>query len=62
MIKIPTLLVWGDNDPVSPIAAGEYLATELSDAKLIVVEGADHFLARDRVEEVTLHIADFLSS
>ena len=47
---------------VSPVAAGEYLARELPDAKLIVVEDADHFLARDRVEEVTLYIAEFLSS
>ena len=62
MINIQTLLIWGDNDPVSPVAAGEYLARELPDAKLIVVEDADHFLARDRVEEVTLYIAEFLSS
>ena len=62
LINIQTLLIWGDNDPVSPVAAGEYLARELPDAKLIVVEDADHFLAQDRVEEVTLHIAEFLSS
>ena len=62
LIKVPTLLIWGDNDPVSPVSAGEYLARELPDAKLIVVEDADHFLARDRVEEVALHIAEFLSS
>lgn len=62
LIKIPTLLIWGDNDPVSPVAIGEYLARELPNAKLIVVEDADHFLARDRVEEVTIYIAKFLSS
>ena len=62
MIKVPTLLVWGDRDPVSPVAVGEYLAGELPNAKLIVVEDADHFLARDRADELAPHISKFLSS
>ncbi len=62
LIKIPTLLIWSGSDLDSPVAAGEYLVRELPDAKLTVIEGADHFLARDRVEEVALHIAEFLSS
>jgi pimeloyl-ACP methyl ester carboxylesterase len=44
-IACPTLLLWGDADPISPVAVGERLAGLLPDARLHVVAGGEHDLA-----------------
>lgn len=61
-LDVPVLLILGDADPICPIAAGEYLIELLPDARLIIVEGGDHMLARDRADELAPLIAGFLSS
>jgi pimeloyl-ACP methyl ester carboxylesterase len=47
-IEAPTLLLWGDSDPISPVSVGERLQTLLPNAKLRIIPGADHDLARTR--------------
>jgi pimeloyl-ACP methyl ester carboxylesterase len=44
-VAIPTLLLWGDADPISPVRVGERLASLLPCAKLQVVAGGGHGLA-----------------
>ena len=51
-IATPTLLLWGDADPISPVAVGEHLASLLPRADLVVIPGGDHAFARDRADEV----------
>jgi pimeloyl-ACP methyl ester carboxylesterase len=46
-IVCPTLLLWGDSDPISPVAVGQRLAALLPDAQLHVVAGGTHSLGRD---------------
>jgi pimeloyl-ACP methyl ester carboxylesterase len=41
-IACPTLLLWADADPSSPLAIGRYLATQLPDATLHIVKSTDH--------------------
>jgi len=41
----PTLLLWGDNDPISPVAVGERLQRLLPVAELRVINGGQHDLA-----------------
>lgn len=43
-LRMPTLLLWGDSDPISPVRVGERLASLLPDARLEVFAGADHDL------------------
>ncbi len=45
-IEAPTLLLWGDADPISPVAVGERLRTLLPNASLQVISGGDHDLAQ----------------
>lgn len=59
-IRTPALLLWGDSDPVSPIAVGERLAQLLPASELRVIAGAGHDLARTHVAEVTKLIAAHL--
>jgi pimeloyl-ACP methyl ester carboxylesterase len=43
-LRIPTLLLWGDADPISPVKVGNRLASLLPQAELHVFPGADHDL------------------
>ena len=48
----PVLLLWGDADPISPLAVGERLLARLARATLRVVPGGDHDLVHNRAAEV----------
>jgi len=48
----PTLLIWGDHDPISPVAVGERLRTLLPHAFLQVISGADQDRAQHHVDRV----------
>ena len=60
-ITQPTLLLWGDADPISPLAVGERLRDLLPNASLVKVAGGNHALAHERATElaelVTAHLA-----
>jgi pimeloyl-ACP methyl ester carboxylesterase len=60
-IAARTLLVWGDGDPISPLAVGEHLASLLPNATLRVIAGGTHSLAVDRAQEVADLIAEHLA-
>jgi len=45
-VTAPALLLWGDADPISPVAVGRRLAELLPHAELRVISGGDHDLAR----------------
>ncbi|BCP52991.1 alpha/beta hydrolase [Kaistia sp. 32K] len=51
-VSAPTLLIWGDSDPISPVAIGERLLGLLPDAELHVLPGADHDLAITHADDV----------
>ena len=51
-IAAPTLLLWGDSDPISPTAVGRHLQSRLPNSCLHVVAGGDHDLARTHAMEV----------
>ena len=44
-LRIPTLLLWGDADPISPVSVGERLRSLLPYATLEVIRGGDHGVA-----------------
>ena len=59
-IAAPTLLIWGDADPISPVAVGWHLEQRLSNAKLEIVAGGNHDLARTHADQVARLIAAHL--
>lgn len=52
MVKVPTLLLWGDSDPISPVRVGERLASLLPCAELHIVEGGDHDIAETHAQVI----------
>ncbi|WP_047862859.1 alpha/beta fold hydrolase [Archangium gephyra] len=59
-LSIPTLLLWGDADPISPVGVGRQLERLLPRARLRVLTGGDHMFARDRAGEIAPWIAEHL--
>jgi pimeloyl-ACP methyl ester carboxylesterase len=60
-VTAPVLLLWGDADPISPVAVGRRLAQLLPNAELVVLKGGTHDLASERVEEIVPHIERHLA-
>lgn len=61
-VAAPTLLLWGDHDPTSPVTVGQQLTKLLPDAKLRIIPGGTHSFAHDQPELVTPLITAHLSS
>lgn len=59
-LHIPALLLWGDADPISPVAVGEHLASLLPCAQLHVTHGGNHDLAETHASEIAPLIDAFL--
>jgi pimeloyl-ACP methyl ester carboxylesterase len=59
-IEVPTLLLWGRQDPVVPLALGERLARELPNARLVVLERCGHVPSEERPEEALRAVLGFL--
>jgi len=55
-IRAPVLLLWGDADPISPVAVGRRLAALFPRAELVGFAKGTHDLVLERAEEVVPHI------
>jgi len=60
-IKIPTLLLWGDQDFATPLQAGRVMQQAILGSELKIIYGGGHFPFLDNWEEVATEIDKFLS-
>jgi len=61
-ISVPTLVVSGDDDRLTPLKYGEYLATNIRGAVLKIIHGAGHLAMLEKSSEVNAVVAAFLHS
>lgn len=61
-IQQKTLLLWGDDDVVSPVAVGEFLKHKIRNAHLEIIPDGDHQFAFHYPLEVAEHIHQYLAS
>jgi pimeloyl-ACP methyl ester carboxylesterase len=61
-LPIPTLLLWGDADPISPVAVGQRLASLLPASRLVVLSRGSHDVVLEKAEQVAPLIDRHLSS
>ncbi len=59
-INVETLLIFGSNDAATPIAKGEYMASIMPDATLIVFENDDHYAYFHQAERFNRVLDAFL--
>jgi pimeloyl-ACP methyl ester carboxylesterase len=61
-IAVPTLVIWGDEDQVTPLADGRELAEQIPGATIEVVAGAGHHPHREDPAAIADLISGFLAS
>jgi pimeloyl-ACP methyl ester carboxylesterase len=59
-LKAPTLLIWGENDSVTPLADGKEMERLIPNAGLAVLPGAGHFAFIDRAAHFNAVLKVFL--
>ena len=60
LVVQPTLVVWGEHDPITPLHDAHVLRNALPDARLFVIRNASHNVMADRPEEFARAVRDFL--
>jgi len=59
-LNVPTLVIWGKQDPALPLATGTRLALELPSATLKVIDKCGHNPQEEWPEETAKYILDFI--
>ena len=60
-IKLPTLVIWGEKDAVTPISEGKIIAENIPNAKLAVIKNTGHFMFLEKPDEFVKIIKEFIS-
>jgi pimeloyl-ACP methyl ester carboxylesterase len=61
-IKVPTLVLWGKQDTLLPIAAGERYTEGISGARMVSFDKCGHVPAMEKTEEFLSAVNGFLGS
>ncbi|PKN05873.1 MAG: alpha/beta hydrolase, partial [Deltaproteobacteria bacterium HGW-Deltaproteobacteria-7] len=57
-IKVPTLVIHGDADPLMPVEGGKETAQLIPGAKLLIIEGMGHDMPRETWQKIIDAISD----
>ena len=60
-VGMPTLLVWGERDPLIPPSVGDLMRAGIPGSRLLVIEGAGHNPMFDRPEAFNAALLAFLA-
>ncbi|WP_349536542.1 bifunctional fumarylacetoacetate hydrolase/alpha/beta hydrolase family protein [Rhodococcus rhodochrous] len=60
-IAVPTLVITGDEDKVSPVAVNEQLAESITDSRLEILDGVGHWHTLEDPSRVTALLTEFLN-
>jgi 3-oxoadipate enol-lactonase len=58
---VPTLILCGSEDKITPLVQSEFLSTTIQSSKLHSIEKAGHLSNLEQPEEFNKHISDFIS-
>lgn len=59
-LDVPALILWGQQDEYIPLDYASRFASEISDSKLVLLEGVRHFLFEDEPERCAHEVITFL--
>ncbi len=59
-VAVPTLIICGTADQMTPLKYSQYLAEQIPNARLAIIEGAGHMLPLERPDYVASLISEFL--
>ncbi|MBN1331577.1 alpha/beta hydrolase [Candidatus Dojkabacteria bacterium] len=58
-IALPTLIIWGKNDKITPLAMGEKIHSLIPNSKMKIIEGR-HGIPMTKPEEIAEYISEFI--
>jgi 3-oxoadipate enol-lactonase len=61
-VAVPTLVVVGSGDMLTPVEHSEAIAARITDARLVVLDGAGHMSNLDNADEFTQVMTEFLEA
>ena len=61
-IRVPALVVWGQQDELTPLANGEAFAARLAEARLVVIPDCGHSPMEERPRELLAEVLPFLEA
>jgi pimeloyl-ACP methyl ester carboxylesterase len=61
LIKTPALVIWGEDDAITPLTEGKIIAENIPGAKLEVIKNTGHFLFLEKPEEFIKLIKEYAS-
>ncbi|HJT37239.1 MAG TPA: alpha/beta hydrolase, partial [Actinomycetota bacterium] len=59
-IGMPTLLIWGEQDPALPLWLAESIVRDIPQANLVTIPDAGHFVPEERPERVAELLKEFI--
>ena len=59
-LGLPTLLLWGEDDPFAPVGGAHRFQREIPGSELVVLEGAGHFAVEDDPAGYAAALTEFL--
>jgi len=59
---VPTMLVWGERDPIIPVTHGYSTHKQIPDSRLEIIGGAGHFPYRDDPRRFAALLSDFIAT
>jgi pimeloyl-ACP methyl ester carboxylesterase len=60
-IKVPTLVICGESDIMTPVKFANYLGTRITDSKVVIIPESSHFVLAEKPEAVNKAIQDFIN-
>lgn len=61
-IRVPTLIICGSDDSLTPVSKSQYLHEHIKDSQLRIIQNAGHISNMEQPEEFNKIIIDFLKS
>ena len=61
-INLPTLVICGAEDTMTPVKYADYLADKIPGARKVIIPGATHFVQLQQYKQVNASIEEFLAS
>lgn len=61
-LGVPALILWGGDDQFAPVSGARRFEREIPDSRLVVLDGAGHFVIEERRQRCAEEIASFLTA
>ncbi len=61
-IEVPTLVICGTEDQMTPLRYAQYMANNIPDAQMVAIPQAGHMVMLEKPDEIAAIMADFLTA